>query len=289
VFLLTSLMGISFCSDKEKYRTSERPSFNLAEAPHKTIITISDSEIPAHYNLAAEMNITDDVKNNPTYPKYGSKLQPAEGTEGIALSFNEKIQVPKNRSCNNTEPFQQHLVVYSSTNVLEQTILVEEELLVALSMNSQKLLSVPATQRLSLSRKSLSYMQKTPRLEEKVIIHQVKHVDKEASAAKREMYKLVIALKEVWMKLDLDEDSFLNLSELTRFCKQIWEEPVEDGGAQQIMEVYAKEHPEKGVNFREWCILIKEEDPDLRDFVEEIYEIFVDPLSQHIMEHDLED
>jgi len=280
-------MGISFCSDKEKYSTGKRPSFNLAEAPHKTIITISDSEIPGHYKLTAGLNITDDVKNSPICPNYGSKLQRAEGTEGIAQSFNEKLQVPKNRSRNNTEPFQPHLVAYSSTNVLEQTIFVEEELLKALSANSQKLISVPVTQRFSLSRKSSSYIQKTHRLGEEVIIHQVTHVDKEAPVAKLEMYKLVIALKEVWMKLDLDEDSFLNLSELTRFCKQIWEEPVEDGGAQQIMEVYAKENPEKGVNFREWCILIKEEDPDLRDFVEEIYEIFVDPLSELMMEPDL--
>jgi len=279
-------MGISFCSDKDKYRTGERPSFNLAKAPHKTIITISDSEVPGHYS--AEMNITDDVKNNPKYPNYGSKLQHAEGTEGIAQSFNEKLQIPKTRSRNNTESYQQHLVAYSSTNVLEQTICVEEDLLEALSANSQKPLSVPATQRFSLSRKS-SYIEKTHRLGEEVIIHQVTHVDREASEAKPEMYKLIIALKEVWMKLDLDEDSFLNLSELTRFCKQIWEEPEEDGGAQQIMEVYAKEHPEKGMNFREWCILIKEEDPDLRDFVEELYEIFVDPLSQLIMEADVQD
>jgi len=283
-------MGISFCSDKEKYPNGERPSFNLAKGPSKTIITHSDSEAPGDYNSTAKVSITDDVKINPTCPTDGSKLQPTEDTKGKALSFNGKLQVPKNRSRNNTEPFQPNLVAYSSTNVLEeQTIFVEEELLGALSANSQHLLSVPASKRFSLSRRSSSYTQKKHRLGEEVIIHEVTHVDKEAPGAKPEMYKLVIALREVWMKLDLDEDNFLNLSELTRFCKEIWEEPVEDGGAQQIMEVYAKEHAEKGVNFREWCILIKEEDPDLRDFVEEIYEIFVDPLSQHIMDPGLQD
>lgn len=214
-------MGISFCSDREKYPEGKRPSFNLAEAPHKTVITISDSEIPVHYNLTAGLNITDDVKNNPTCPNSGSKLQPAECTEGIALSSNEKSELPTNHTRNNTGSFQPYIVAYSSTNVLEQTIFVEEELLKALSLNSQKLIPVPATQRFSLSRKSLSFTRKTHRLGEEVIIHQVTHVDKETPVAKTEMYKLVIALKEVWMKLDLDEDSFLNLSELTRFCKQI--------------------------------------------------------------------
>lgn len=125
----------------------------------------------------------------------------------------------------------------------------------------------------------MPYIHKKNRLSEDVVINQVTHGDIEVSSAKLEIYKLVIGLKEVWLKLDLDKDNFLNLSELTRFWKHIWEEPKKDGGAQKIMEVYAKEHPEKGVNFFEWCILIKMEDPNLRDFVEEIYEIFVVPSS----------
>jgi len=278
-------MGISFCSDKKKFPGGKRPSFNLASSPHK-IVTITDSEVPGHYCSKAETNVTDDVKNNSTSPTDGSDPQPKEVTEGIALNLNEKLQVPKERSSNKTDPFNPTVVAYSSTNVLEQTIFVEEELVEALSANPQKQVRIPASQRFSLSRKSSSHIPKKNRLNEDVIIHEVTH-DKDAREANPEMYKLVIALKEVWMKLDLDEDSFLNLSELTRFCKQIWEEPVEDGGAQRIMEVYAKEHPEKGVSFREWCILIKEEDPDLKEFVEEIYEIFVDPSSQITMETEL--
>jgi len=273
-------MGISFCSDKEKSSNGKRPSFNLAASPDKKIATIPDAKLPSHFNSTAENNITDDVKTNPTKPIW---LQPQGSSKGTAMSYSQELGGHRNRIRNNTDPLQPALVAYSSkSSVLKQTMFVEDELLEALSAMPEKQVPKPATQRLSLSRKSVSYIQKRYRLNEDVIIHGVNYGDEEGPVAKPEMYKLVIALREVWIKLDLDDDSFLNLSELTRFCKQIWEEPVEDGGAKKIMEVYAKEHPEKGMNFREWCILIKEEDPDLKDFVEEIYEIFVDPASQFV-------
>jgi len=271
-------MGIAFCSDKEKSSGGKRPSFNLAESPHKKIVTVSDTEIPSPFNSTAKSSNVDDVKTNPTKPIW---LQPPQG--GTAMSYSNELGGHTNRIRNNTDPLQPALVAYSSrSNVLKQTMLVDDELLEALSAKPQAQVAKPTTQRLSLSRKSVSYIQKRHRLNEDVIIHKVTHGDEEGPVANPEMYKLVIALREVWIKLDLDEDNFLNLSELTRFCKQIWEEPVEDGGAKKIMEVYAKEHPEKGISFREWCILIKEEDPDLRDFVEEIYDIFVDPASQFV-------
>jgi len=271
-------MGISFCSDKES-SNGKRPSFNLAASPDKKIATIPDAKLPSHFNSTAKNNITDDVKTNPTKPIW---LQPQGSSKGTAMSYSQELGGHRNRIRNNTDPLQPALVAYSWSNVQNQTILVEDELLEALSAKPEKHLQKPATERLSLSRKSVSYIQKKHHLNEDVIIHRVTHGDNEGPVAKPEMYKLVIALREVWIKLDLDDDSFLNISELTRFCKQIWEEPVEDGGANKIMEVYAKEQPEKGINFREWCILIKEEDPDLKDFVEEIFEIFVDPASQFV-------
>jgi len=278
-------MGISCCSDKGKSSCGERPNFDLAENPQKKIITISDTEVPSYFNSTAEHNITDEVKTKPTNP---IGLQPKGGSKGISSSYTQGLRAPKNRIRNNTDPLQSALVAYSwKSNLLEQTILVEDELLEALSAKSENQVAIPASQRLSLNRKSLSHIEKTQNLNEDVIIHQVTHVDQELPEAKPEMYKLVIALREVWIKLDLDKDNFLNLSELTRFCKQIWEEPVEDGGAQKIMEMYSKEQPEKGISFREWCVLIKEEDPDLRDFIEEIYEIFVGPASQFVTETEL--
>jgi len=283
-------MGVYFCSNKEKSPSGgKRPTFNFVEAPHKKILIISDGGVPCCCDESSpDMKNADDGENKPTIPIDMSKIpRKEEGTKLKASSYNDDLL--KNRIRNNTDPFQPAVVAYSSmSKVLEQTIFVEDELLEVLSAKPQQQLPIPTTttQRLSLSRKSMSGVQKKLRVNEDVIIHRITHADKEASQANPEMYKLVIALKEVWRKLDLDADNYLNLSELTRFCKQIWEEPVEDGGAQKIMEVYAKEHPEKGVNFHEWCILIKEEDPDLRDFVEEIYEIFVDPASQYATETD---
>jgi len=282
-------MGVYFCSTKEKSPSGKRPSFNVG-TPQKKILIMSDTGVPCRVDESSpDVKNTDDGENKPTNLIDTSKLPQKEGSELKASTYNEESHLLKNRIRNNTDPFQPAVVNYSSmSKVLEQTIFVEDELLEVLSAKPQQQLPIPTTttQRLSLSRKSMSGVQKKLRVNEDVIIHRITHADKEASQANPEMYKLVIALKEVWRKLDLDADNYLNLSELTRFCKQIWEEPVEDGGAQKIMEVYAKEHPEKGVNFHEWCILIKEEDPDLRDFVEEIYEIFVDPASQYATETD---
>jgi len=279
-------MGISCCSDKKRLSGGRKPNFNPGQSPHKKIITISDTEVPCHCSSTAENNITDDFKAKPTNP-IGLKLK--GGSKGIASSYSHDLRAPKNRIRNNTDPHQPALVAYSwKSNVLQQTIWVEDELLEALSAKPKKQDLIPPSQRLSLSRKSVSYIQQKQNLNQDVIIHEVTHTDQEATEAQTQMYKLVIALREVWIKLDLDKDNFLDLSELTRFCKQIWEEPVEDGGAQKIMEMYAKENPQKGINFHEWCILIKEEDPDLKDFIEEMYEIFVDPASHFVTESELQ-
>lgn len=263
-------MGLSFC----------RPSCDQAQSLHEKIKIIPDTEVPCHLYVTAEINnMTDDIKNNTINAIDRSKPDPKLGRKSIASSYREELLVPKSRIRISTDTTQSALAFSYSSPYLKQTIFVEEELLETLSAKPQKWPSITATQKLSLSLKSVSHIQKKYRLSEDLVIHQVTHGNKEAPWAKVGIYKLVIALKEVWLKLDLDKDNFLNLPELTRFCKHIWEEPKADGGAQKIMEVYAKENPENGINFREWCLLIKEEDPHLKDFVEEIYEIFVVPSS----------
>jgi len=275
------------CSDKEKSPRGKRPSFKFTESPHRAIIILSDSEMPGGFNeLPKGLDYTDDGKDYLTFPA-ADEIKNQETKQYIrkkALTFTEEPNNTKNRVRNNTDPLEQAHVAYSSkTNVLEQTIFVDEGLLEALAAKPQQQLPAPATQRLSLSRRSVSYVKKKDRVAEDVMIHRIVYADTGASKAKPEIYKLVIALNEVWKKLDVDEDNYLNISELTRFCKQIWEEPEEDGGATKIMEVYAKEKPKKGVNFHEWCILIKEEDPELQEFVDEIYEIFVDPAGSQLI------
>lgn len=269
------------CSDKEKSPSGKRPSFKFTESPHRAIIILSDSEMPIGFeDLPPDTNFIDDGKEHLPFATGKSELKLDEESINFKSStYTKECQLRKPRNRNNTDPEQAQIAYSSKSNVLERTIFVDEDLLEALAAKPQQQLPVPATQRLSLSRRSTSYMKRKDRLNEDV---RIVYADSGASKAKPELYKLVIALNEVWKKLDIDQDNHLNMSELTRFCKKIWEEPVEDGGAGKIMEVYADEHPEKGVNFHEWCILIKEEDPDLQEFVEEIYEIFVDPADSQL-------
>jgi len=213
---------------------------------------------------------------------------------GIPIKQHLKANSDGPRSCtisNESKPHSWHTsdslrklqISYSSISAQDQTILVDEKLVDALTQPMQNLLQ-PSTQQLSLSRKSLSshVPKKKVRFNDTVTIHRITYSDVRSSRAKPEMYKLVIFLREVWSKLDVDKDDFLNMSELKRFCGEVWEEPIGDIGAKKIMNVYAKTNPKKGMDFNEWCILIKDEDPDLQEFVEELYEIFVDPKSRNI-------
>jgi len=176
------------------------------------------------------------------------------------------------RARNMSEPTL-HISYTSSAKAEEQTILVDEALVEALMTTVQDV--EPTSRKFSLSRRSIIKPKKT-KINETVTIHRVASSDMVGSKAKTEVYKMIILLREIWVKLDLDNDNHLNMGELKRFCTDIWEEPVEDGGAGVIMKWYAKLDPEKGLNFNEWCLLIKNEDPDMQEFVEEIYEIFVD-------------
>jgi len=63
------------------------------------------------------------------------------------------------------------------------------------------------------------------------------------------------------------------MTELKRFCLEVWEESNID----IVMGVYAKTDKDKGMTFHEWCSLVKDEDPDMKDFVDELYYIFVEP------------
>jgi len=273
-------MGLTLCacSDREKSPRGRRPSFKFTESPHRAIIILSDRELPIGFNeLPPSTDFIDDGKDYLPPPTDIAEPKEIEESNNLkSFTYTEESKIKKHKARNNSDPLEQAHIAYSSkSSVLEQTIFVDEELLEALAAKPQQQLPAPATQRLSLSRRSVSYIRRKDRLNEDVMIHRIVYPDSGASNAQPEMYTLVIALNEVWKKLDLDEDSYLNMSELTRFCKKIWEEPVEDGGAQKIMEVYAEEHLGKGLTFHEWCILIKEEDPELQEFVEEIYEIFV--------------
>jgi len=271
-------MALCVCSNRKESPRGRKSSFNFTEGPHSAIIVVSDNEMPACFNFTPqETNLKDDWKECLPFPSSWSDSKENESsTSYMSLISSKESKLKKYYAQYNSDPLEQAHIAYSSkSSVIEQTIFVDDELLEALAAKSQKQLSIPPTQRLKLSRKSMSYIKSKDRLSQNVVIRRIVYPDSGAFNEWPEMYMLMIALNEVWKKLDLDQDTYLNMSELTRFCEKIWKEPVKDGCAQKIMEVYAEEHPQKGMNFHEWCILIKQEDPDLQGFVEEIYEIFV--------------
>jgi len=166
----------------------------------------------------------------------------------------------------------------SACQVNEKKIDLDESIIGELL--SKKPRAISTSQRFHIRRKSSNLskikLQEKPkkkvRFDDNVTMHRI-----EAStgipSAMPETYKLVVTMREVWMKLDMDKDQHLNIIELRRFCGEVWEEP--DSDVYDIMKLYAKEKPEIGMNFNEWCTLIKDEDPELKEFVGDLYTIFV--------------
>jgi len=110
---------------------------------------------------------------------------------------------------------------------------------------------------------------KKVRFADTVTIHRIS-VHKGKAPPPPETFIMIISLREIWKQLDLDKDKHLNMSELRRFADEVWEN--EDVG--KMMRSYAS-HPDKGLSFGEWCAVLKEEDADMTELIEDLYEIFV--------------
>lgn len=126
---------------------------------------------------------------------------------------------------------------------------------------------------------------KKVRFDDNVVIHKIE-ARASSPQAMPETYKLVIQLREVYDALDRNGDGFLNEDELTILCQAVWEEPDED--VKKILDDYAKEDPTKGINFNEWCTLIRDEDPSLKELVDDLYEIFCNDSSSEEEESESE-
>jgi hypothetical protein len=182
---------------------------------------------------------------------------------------------------NISEPISQLSISYTSkVKMKEEIIQIDESLVDALMTNFRA--DDNASRKLSLSRRSIqkSHQAKWTNITDMYTIRKAECSISFKCKDKSEIYKLIILLREVWVKLDVDKDDHLNMAELKNFCKEIWSEPKEDGGASLIMNEYAKVNSKKGLNFAEWCILIRDEDPKLQDFVEEIYDRFLDESTE---------
>jgi len=105
---------------------------------------------------------------------------------------------------------------------------------------------------------------KKVRFAHEVTIHRVS-VYKFSPVPYPETFKLIITLQCIWEVLDEDKDGYLNLKELQYFANEVWE----DEDVEKMLKAYSKE-PEKGLNFDDWCNLIKEEDPDLSELVDDL-------------------
>jgi len=266
-------MGLCLCVDKSTPRSSKF-SFKYEIAPSDVLARNKSNSPPLQIVVVQEDSAEEGsiVVTNPV--SIPNRLRQEEKrnfarTLPVATGTDDMSTRARNKSFHIS-------YIISKSQVEEQTILVDEELVDALMTTLQ--VREPVFKNFSLSRRSMnkSVCSKTPKLNENITINRIASSDMAGSKAKSEIYKIIILLREIWAKLDLDNDKHLNMAELKRFCIAIWEEPVEDGGASVIMPSYAKLDPKKGLNFNEWCLLIKDNDPDLQQFVEDIYEIFVD-------------
>jgi len=118
-----------------------------------------------------------------------------------------------------------------------------------------------------------SEQSKHVRFNDKVVIHTIEYKQPKTVNAKSETYAIIVTLREIWSKLDLDNDGYLNIVEMKRFCSEVWEETFD---VSSVLNLYAKSNPETGMTFYEWCKLVKDEDPHMSEFLDDIYEIFVE-------------
>jgi len=117
--------------------------------------------------------------------------------------------------------------------------------------------------------------EKKVRFDDKVTIYTIPYSGTKKLTQESDIYLRVASLREIWPKLDLDRDGYLNMSELDHFCTEIWDE----FDLSKVMARFAKTNPENGMNFHEWCSLCQDEDSEMDEFVEDLFHIFVEPSS----------
>jgi len=136
------------------------------------------------------------------------------------------------------------------------------------------ILDIAASSNISMSTPSIRSAvkpKKKVRFADKVIIHRISIHKGPAPAPPPETFRLIISLKEIWQYLDLDKDKYLNMSELRRFADEVWDNEDLD----EMMRSYAQ-HPNKGLSFGEWCAILKEEEGDMDELLDDLYDIFVE-------------
>lgn len=251
------------------------PVVTHAKASGNEPVVIKDNDTQSVKSLELEEEARDKITSNPIQIPCNDRT--AAGLQK-ANSYPMGTKLKEHRRKNSAPLSLSIYYSLSADKVNEQKIDVDESTLEELFSLKPKTIST--SQRFDIRRKSSNLSKiksqekpkKKVRFDDNVIIHRIEPSTGIPSAMP-ETYKLVVTLREVWKKLDMDQDQHLNMIELRRFCGEVWEEP--DSDVYDIMRLYALEKPDIGMNFNEWCNLIKDEDPELNELVEDLYTIFV--------------
>jgi len=237
-------------------------------------------------NSELEAEARETVPTNPLeIPKKTAAILPPPLTKANSCPMDRRLMPPLKRD--NSAPSALSIYYSTSNNLHEQAVHIDEATVGELLSKKPRKQSL--SQRFQIRRKSSAATvskttaasqtksiskkpKKKVRFDDNVIIHRIEPAG--VPTAVPDTYKLVITIKQVWLHLDLDRDKHLNIYELRRFCNDVWEDSDKD--VHDIMKLYAKANPEKGMNFNEWCSLIKDEDPHLKELVDYLYTIFVE-------------
>lgn len=207
------------------------------------------------------------------------------------LNSAPSARTPKSVLVPTREPSQSFLMTYSGVSQPKIKLEIDPRLVNTLQASPKQIARRPSVRRSNFSPsnrscsgpfdclplldcKLSSYKlsnkpKKKVRFADTVVIHRIS-VHKGSAPPPPEMFIMIISLREIWKQLDLDKDKHLNMSELRRFADEVWEN--EDVG--KMMRSYAS-HPNKGLSFGEWAAVLKEEDADMTELIEDLYEIFV--------------
>lgn len=164
-----------------------------------------------------------------------------------------------------------YFMAYSSGSLPELEVVVDLDprLVETIETKKKAVQRRPSHRRSSSSISCVQKPKKKVRFSETVTIHRIS-VRKGLVAPPPKTFMLIAHLKEIWKKLDRDNDNYLNIKELGNFVDEVWE----DEDVEEMLKSYSKD-PEKGMEFTEWCALLKEEDDQLTDLIDDLYTIFV--------------